>query len=100
MADVCKLCTATINVKRDPDDGNDRGCLGPWNRTIAGAVWSSLGRAKSIDKGRGYEISERRYIEIEPEEIKAIQVENRHTPDSESFVSLKGGSTGARFSAR
>src|SRR3979490_2519365 len=38
------------------------------------------------DKSRGYEISKGKYIEIEPEEIKAIQVESTHTLDIEKFV--------------
>jgi DNA end-binding protein Ku len=37
-------------------------------------------------KGRGYEISKGKYVEIEPEEIKAIQVDSRHTLDIEKFV--------------
>ena len=40
------------------------------------------------DKGRGYEISKGKYVEIEPEEIKAIQVESTHTLDIEKFVPL------------
>lgn len=31
------------------------------------------------DKSRGYEVSKGKYVEIEPEEIKAIQVESSHT---------------------
>lgn len=38
------------------------------------------------NKGRGYEISKGKYVEIEPEEIKAIQVESTHTLDIEKFV--------------
>src|ERR1043166_6247972 len=38
------------------------------------------------DKSRGYEISKGKYVEIEPEEIKAIQVESTHTLDIEKFV--------------
>lgn len=40
------------------------------------------------DKGRGYEISKGRYVEIEPDEIKAIQVESTHTLDMEKFVPI------------
>ena len=40
------------------------------------------------DKSRGYEISKGKYVEIEPEEIKAIQVESTHTLDIEKFVPL------------
>jgi DNA end-binding protein Ku len=38
------------------------------------------------DKGRGYEVSKGKYVEIEPEEIKALQVESTHTLDIEKFV--------------
>jgi DNA end-binding protein Ku len=38
------------------------------------------------DKSRGYEISKGQYVEIEPEEIKAIKVESTHTLDIEKFV--------------
>src|SRR6185436_19192663 len=38
------------------------------------------------DKSRGYEVSKGRYVEIEPEEIKAIQVESTHTLDIDKFV--------------
>jgi len=38
------------------------------------------------DKSRGYEISKGKYVEIEPEEIKAIQVESTHTLDIDKFV--------------
>src|ERR1044071_5712707 len=40
------------------------------------------------DKGRGYEVSKGKYVEIEPEEIKAIQVESTHTLDIEKFVPI------------
>lgn len=38
------------------------------------------------NKGRGYEVSKGKYVEIEPEEIKAIQVESTHTLDIDRFV--------------
>ena len=38
------------------------------------------------DKSRGYEVSKGKYVEIEPEEIKAIQVESTHTLDIDKFV--------------
>jgi Ku protein len=38
------------------------------------------------DKGRGYEVSKGKYVEVEPEEIKAIQVESTHTLDIDKFV--------------
>jgi hypothetical protein len=40
------------------------------------------------DKSRGYEVSKGKYVEIEPEEVKAIQVESTHTLDIGSFVPL------------
>ncbi len=44
---------------------------------------------KAVDKdekSRGYGVSKGKYVEIEPEEIKAIQVESTHTLDIEKFV--------------
>src|SRR5436190_15657848 len=38
------------------------------------------------DKSRGYEISKGKYVEIGPNEIKAIQVDSTHTLDIEKFV--------------
>jgi DNA end-binding protein Ku len=38
------------------------------------------------DTSRGYEVAKRKYVEIEPDEIKAIQVESTHTLDIEKFV--------------
>jgi Ku protein len=38
------------------------------------------------DKGRGYEVSKGRYVEIEPEELKAIQLVSTHTIDIDTFV--------------
>jgi DNA end-binding protein Ku len=40
------------------------------------------------DKRRGYEISKGKYVEVEPEEIKAIQVESTHTLDIHKLASL------------
>jgi Ku protein len=40
----------------------------------------------SDQKGRGYELSEGRYVEIEDDELKAIQIESTHTIEIESFV--------------
>jgi DNA end-binding protein Ku len=37
-------------------------------------------------KGRGYELSKGRYVEIGEDELKAIQIESTHTIDIESFV--------------
>jgi DNA end-binding protein Ku len=53
-------------------------------------VDEETGRVVDKDnKGRGYEISKGKYVEIEPEEIKAIQVESTHTLDIEKFVPLE-----------
>jgi len=41
---------------------------------------------ESDQKGRGYEVSKGRYVEIEREELEAVQVESNHTIDIESFV--------------
>jgi Ku protein len=37
-------------------------------------------------KGRGYELSKGKYVEIEPEELDAVQIESNHTIDIDSFV--------------
>lgn len=37
-------------------------------------------------KGRGYELSKGRYVEIGEDELKAIQIESAHTIDIDSFV--------------
>src|SRR6476660_9346873 len=44
---------------------------------------------KSVDrdqKGRGYEVSKGKYVEIEPEELEAVEVESTHTIDIDTFV--------------
>ena len=38
------------------------------------------------DKGRGYELSKGRYVPIDEEELKAVQVESTHTVDIQGFV--------------
>jgi DNA end-binding protein Ku len=38
------------------------------------------------DKGRGYELSSGKYVEIEPEELDAVEAESTHTIDIETFV--------------
>lgn len=38
------------------------------------------------NKGRGYEVSEGKYVEIEPEELDAVEAESTHTIDIETFV--------------
>ena len=39
------------------------------------------------DKGRGYELSKGRYVEIEEDELDAIEIESTHTLDIDGFVS-------------
>src|SRR3954469_12707429 len=41
---------------------------------------------ESDQKGRGYEVSKGEYVEVEREELEAVQVESNHTIDIESFV--------------
>jgi DNA end-binding protein Ku len=38
------------------------------------------------DKARGYELSKGRYVEIEEDELAAVQLESTHTIDIDSFV--------------
>ncbi len=40
------------------------------------------------DKGRGYEVAKGQYIQVEDEELEAIQVESTHTIEIEKFVPL------------
>src|SRR3979411_2264268 len=40
----------------------------------------------SDEKGRGYELSKGKYVEIEEDELKAVEVESTHTIDIDSFV--------------
>src|SRR3954464_3114762 len=41
---------------------------------------------ESEQKGRGYEVSKGKYVEIEPEELEAVQIESNHTIEIDSFV--------------
>src|SRR6266700_4777789 len=41
---------------------------------------------ESDQKGRGYELRKGKYVEIEPEELEAVQIESNHTIDIENFV--------------
>jgi len=41
------------------------------------------------DKGRGYELSKGKYVEIEPEELDAVEVEATHTIDIDTLVPLE-----------
>src|SRR5256885_16002531 len=38
------------------------------------------------DKGRGYELSRGRYVEIEEDELKAGEIEDTHTTDIDSLA--------------
>jgi Ku protein len=38
------------------------------------------------DKGRGYELGNGRYVELEPEELEAVEIESTHTIDIDKFV--------------
>jgi Ku protein len=40
----------------------------------------------SDQKARGYELKKGEYVEIEPEELEAVQIESNHTIDIDSFV--------------
>src|ERR1700709_669948 len=37
-------------------------------------------------KGRGYELTKGKYVEVEKEEVEAVQIESNHTIDIDSFV--------------
>jgi DNA end-binding protein Ku len=41
---------------------------------------------ESDQKGRGYELAKGKYVEIEKEELEAVQIESNHTIDIDSFV--------------
>ena len=44
---------------------------------------------KTVDKdqkGRGYEVSKGKYVEIEPAELEAVEIESTHTIDIDTFV--------------
>ena len=50
-------------------------------------VDEETGRVVDKDnKGRGYELSKGNYVEIEPEELDAIEFENTHTIEIDKFV--------------
>jgi DNA end-binding protein Ku len=38
------------------------------------------------DKGRGYDLGNGKYVEIEPEELEAVEIESTHTIDIDKFV--------------
>src|SRR5437762_9360051 len=43
---------------------------------------------ESDQKGRGYELKKGEYVEVEKEELEAVQIESNHTIDIDSFVPL------------
>lgn len=43
---------------------------------------------ESDQKGRGYELSKGEYVEIEKDELEAVQIESNHTIDIDSFVPI------------
>jgi Ku protein len=57
------------------------------NRLRQQMVDEDTGRVVEGDqKGRGYELSKGRYVEIEADELKAVEIESTHTIDMETFV--------------
>jgi DNA end-binding protein Ku len=57
------------------------------NRLRQQMVDSETGRAVDKEnKGRGYELSKGRYVEIEEDELEAVQIESTHTIDIDDFV--------------
>jgi Ku protein len=57
------------------------------NRLRQQMVDEETGRAvEKENKGRGYELSKGKFVEIEPEEIDAIEFENTHTVEIDKFV--------------
>src|ERR1700758_2220642 len=57
------------------------------NRLRQQMVDSGTGDVVEADqKGRGYELSKGKYVEIDKEELQAVQIESNHTIDIDSFV--------------
>lgn len=57
------------------------------NRLRQQMVDEDTGRVvEGEQKGRGYELSSGKYVEIEPEELKAVEIESTHTIDIDTFV--------------
>jgi DNA end-binding protein Ku len=57
------------------------------NRLRQQMVDEATGKPVDKDqKGRGYEVSKGKYVEIEPEELEAVEVESTHTIDIDTFV--------------
>ena len=61
------------------------------NRLRQQMVDEETGRVvEGDDKGRGYELSKGRYVEIEEDELEAVEIESTHTIDIDSFVPRVG----------
>src|SRR3954451_2409775 len=57
------------------------------NRLRQQMIDENTGEAVDSDeKGRGYELSKGKYVEIEEDELKAVEIESTHTIDIDSFV--------------
>jgi DNA end-binding protein Ku len=57
------------------------------NRLRQQMVDKETGRVVDKDnKGRGYELGNGKYVEIEPEELEAVEIESTHTIDIDKFV--------------
>ena len=57
------------------------------NRLRQQLVDEETGRVVDKDnKGRGYELRNGKYVEIEPEELEAVELESTHTIDIDKFV--------------
>lgn len=57
------------------------------NRLRQQMVDESTGRVVEGDqKGRGYELSDGKYVEIEPDELTAVEIASTHTIDIDKFV--------------
>lgn len=57
------------------------------NRLRQQMVDEETGRVVDKDnKGRGYDLGGGKYVEIEPDELEAVQVESTHTIDIDKFV--------------
>src|SRR5512132_1881015 len=57
------------------------------NRLRQQMVDEQTGRVvEKENKGRGYELGNGKYVEIEPEELEAVEIESTHTIDIDKFV--------------
>src|SRR3954465_10815926 len=57
------------------------------NRLRQQMVDEETGRVVDTEhKGRGYELSKGRYVEIQEDELKALEIESTHVVDIDSFV--------------